>query len=69
MATRASQYEPASTAAASTSNLAKKPAVNGTPAWASRNTVKASASSGWRAGQAPVVGEGVAAVAPAARRR
>ncbi len=29
-----------------TENLAKKPLVNGTPAWASRNTTNAAASSG-----------------------
>ena len=48
MATTASGTEWASTAAATTCSLARKPVVNGTPAWASRSTAKAKASSGWR---------------------
>ncbi len=49
IATTASQYERASTAAPITSNLATKPVVNGTPAWASRKKVRASANAGRRA--------------------
>ena len=46
MATMASQYELASTAAPITENLAKKPDVNGTPAWDINRTGKASANAG-----------------------
>ena len=49
MATTASQNERASTAAAMISNLATKPEVRGTPAWASSSTVKARARAGRRA--------------------
>ena len=64
----ASHADPASTAAVITSNLAKKPEVSGTPAWANRKTASVSASSRLRCAEAPVVGEGVVAVARAGRR-
>ena len=48
MARIASQKERASTAALMTVNLAKKPAVKGTPAWASNSTMKAALRMGRR---------------------
>lgn len=48
MARIASQKERASAAALMTVNLAKKPAVKGTPAWASRSTMKAALKMGRR---------------------
>ena len=48
IATRASTHSSASAAAVITLNLAMKPAVNGTPAWASSSTVNTRARTGRR---------------------
>ena len=61
IATRASTYSSASAAAVITPNLAMKPAVNGTPAWASSSTVNTQGQDRAAPAEAPVGVEGLVA--------
>ena len=69
IATTASAQCSRSAAAWMTPNFAMNPAVNGVPAWASRNTVNSSAMPGRDLTEAPVVVERVQSVAGAADDR